>query len=696
MNTVSQSEVHALNAVAAAAAVAAGSAPSLADAITVPEVAPYQLHLIALSKLRPSSRNVRKSGGTSIPSLSSSILRVGLLQNLTVVASVDGEHFEVVAGKRRLAALKLLAKRRKLGRDHPVPCLLVPDASARTVSLTENAQRVSMGAIEELRAWKALAAEGRAVEDIAADFGVTPLVVRRRLKLANVSPRLLADCEAGQVSIEQLMALAITDDHEAQEKAFYEAPQWQRSPDSLRNHLTHDEIDASRDAVARFVGVEAYEAAGGSIRRDLFSDDRDGVFLTDAALLETLARDRLASTAESVQSEGWGWVEVVPRATASELHQFQRARRTRREPNRAEAKRLAKLEAEQNRIQDKLDDEDADLSDDGMQSLHEELDRLGNELDAIEQTLMVYAPGVVPVAGAVVSVDHMGGVMVHRGLLREEQAKALRAQERKDAQESDDASIITSTDTGAGDAEPVKSGISERLAKRLSAHRTVALQAEVARHPQVALVAVVHQLAQRVILDGYGPSPVSITAFPQDRLTHHAPDVDDAPAAVGMREVREAWAARLPSDPQALFAELLAMQQSELLSLLAVCVGYTVSAIASQESEAPAAELAQAVGLDMHDWWTPTAAGYFDHVSKAKALEAVQVFAPGEVNRLAKLKKAQIASEAERLAAGSGWLPAMFRTPEPAAIEQLGTEPDADANADGTGRDAEEEAHATA
>jgi len=102
----------------------------------------------------------------------------------------------------------------------------------------------------------------------------------------------------------------------------------------------------------------------------------------------------------------------------------------------------------------------------------------------------------------------------------------------------------------------------------------------------------------------------------------------------------------------------------ELLSLLALCVGFTVSAITSREGERPAALLAQAVGLDMGQWWTPTAAGYFEHVSKAKALEAVQVFAPGEVHRLGKLKKAQIAAEAERLAAGSGWLPAMFRVPE--------------------------------
>lgn len=692
MNTVTHSEVHALHAVAAAAAVA--SAACVADqAITVPVVAPYELHLIALSKLRPSNRNVRKSGGAAIPELAASIVRVGLLQNLTVIATADGESFEVVAGKRRLAALKLLAKRRKLDRNHPVPCLLVPDASARTVSLTENVHRESMSPVDELFAWKALAAEGRALEDIAADFGVTPLVVKRRLKLANVSPRLLADYQADAVSLEQLMALAITDDHAAQEAAFYEAPHWQRSPDSLRDHLTHEEIDASRDAVARFVGVEAYEAAGGGIRRDLFSDEQGCVFLTDAGLLDTLARDRLAPAAESAQAEGWGWVEVAPRATASELHAFQRARRTRREPDKAEAKRIAKLEAEQSKVRDKLDDEDADLTEDGAQALHEELDRLGCELDAIEQTLMVYASGVVPMAGVVVSVDHTGGVVVHRGLLREEQAKALRAQERQEAgyDSSSNASCAKAEHAG-----PAKAGISEKLAKRLSAHRTVALQAEVARHPHVALVAVVHQLAARVILDGYGPSPISITAVSQDRLTHHAPDVEEAPASVGMREVRDAWAARLPSDPAALFAELLPMPQSELLSLLAVCVGYTVSAIASQENEVPAAMLAQAVNLDMHDWWTPTAAGYFDHVSKAKALEAVQVFAPGEVNRLAKLNKAQIAAEAERLAVGSGWLPVMFRTPDPALGAELAQAAELDTDAAGAEVEGTEEAHAVA
>lgn len=661
MNTATFQET---TAIAAAAAIATGGAAAVA--------ASQELLLIPLSRLRPSSRNVRKSGGTSIPELASSIARVGLLQNLTVVATPDGEHYDVVAGRRRLAALKLLVKRRKLAKDHEVHCLLVADDAARTVSLTENVQREAMSPIEELFAWKDLVAEGRPVEDIAADFGVTPLVVQRRLKLANVSPRLLADFGAQAVTLEQLMALAITDDHAAQEAAFYDSPQWQRSPEVLRDHLTSEEIDASRDAVARFVGLGAYERAGGGIRRDLFADEQSGAFLTDGALLDSLARDKLAPMAEQVRAEGWAWVDAAPRVTSSDLYQFQRARSTRREPNKTEAKCIAKLEIQQAKLQDRVDDENEDMTDEQAQALHTEMDRLGDELEAIERGLVEYPAAVVALAGAVVSVDHAGAVVVHRGLLREEQAKALRTQERQDAA-----------------ADPAKTGMSEKLAKRLSAHRTAALQAEVARHPHIALVAVVHRLALRVIVDSYGSadSSINISASPQDGLGQHAPDMAQSPAAIGMAEVRQAWAERLPEDPEALFAELLAFPQQELLSLLAVCVASTVSVLASHEEEIPATALAQAVSLDMHDWWTPTAAGYFEHVSKAKALEAVQAFSPDQVNRLGKLKKAEIASEAERLAMGTGWLPVMFRK---AAAETLAApEGEADAEASG-GAEAED------
>ena len=195
--------------------------------------------LVPLSRLvlRPSGqmcRNVRKTSRMSIPELAASIQRVGLLQNLIVILAADGLHYEVVAGGRRLAALKLLAKKHRIGKDWDVPCLQVADGTARTASLTENVQREAMHPADQFEAFAALVAEGRPIEDIAADFSVTPLVVQRRLKLANVSPRLMGDYRVDAVSLDQLMALSITDDHAAQEAAFYDAPQWQRQPSALR------------------------------------------------------------------------------------------------------------------------------------------------------------------------------------------------------------------------------------------------------------------------------------------------------------------------------------------------------------------------------------------------------------------------------------------------------------------------------
>ena len=225
------------------------------------------LILVPLSQLLPrrSKRNARKMPRLSIPELAASIARIGLLQNLIVILSADGQTYAVVAGDRRLTALKLLAKKKRIPADYEVPCLLVPDASARTVSLAENLMREQMHPADQFEAFAALVKDGRPIEDIAADFGVSPLVVQRRLKLAHIAPRLMADYRAGTVTLEQLMALTITDDHAAQEAAFYGAPEWQRSPSKLRERLTEREIDATH-ALVRFVGLDTYRQAGGGTR----------------------------------------------------------------------------------------------------------------------------------------------------------------------------------------------------------------------------------------------------------------------------------------------------------------------------------------------------------------------------------------------------------------------------------------------
>lgn len=654
MNAITYTEAHAVNAAAAVPLEAADPTKNLT--------------LVPLSRLvlRPPGRNVRKTPRMSIPELAASIQRVGLLQNLIVIASADGAHYEVVAGGRRLAALKLLAKKHRISKEWEVPCLLVADGTARTASLTENVQREAMHPADQFEAFAALVAEGRPIEDIAADFSVTPLVVQRRLKLANVSPRLMADYRADAVSLDQLMALAITDDHAAQEAAFYDAPTWQRQPSALRDRLTEREIDAYRHPLVRFVGLDTYEAAGGGVRRDLFAEGDAGVYLTDAALLDRLAQDRLAGIAAQVKAEGWAWVDATPGVTHADLHAFQRAPRERREPTKREAQRIEKLQSKMQELASAVDDAlDAD-DEDKADALQEEGKAVGEQLQALEDGLQDYSPTVKAAAGAIITIDRNGQAVIHRGLMREAEAKALRTLERlRQGFSGEDAGNDDEGEDGDGDGQPRTAAMSDRLAQRLSAHRTAALQIEIARHPQVALAALVHGMVQTVLQEShYGHDlPLGVSLKVQDRLEGMAPDWPESPAAVALRELQQVAGEGLPQDSADLFAALLAKSQDELVRLLAVCVAVTVDVVTPRTTrQQPSEELAQAVGLDMAAWWKPTNEGYFRHVPKAAILEAVEQFAPSHVTRLAKLKKADIASEAERLADGTGWMPAIFAT----------------------------------
>jgi ParB family chromosome partitioning protein len=654
--------------------------------ITVPA---QNLIFVPLSQLRPSKRNVRKTAGASITELAASIARVGLLQNLTVILASDGEHHEVVAGGRRLAALKLLAKERRIPKDHEVQCLLIPDVSARTVSLTENVRREAMHLADQFEAFAALVAEGRPIEDIAADFGVTPLVVQRRLKLANVSPRLMADYRADAVTLEQLIALAITDDLAVQEAAFYDAPDWQRSPSALRERLTEREIDAHQHPLVRFVGLAAYEAAGGGTRRDLFAEGETGVYLSDAALLDRLAQEKLAGIAEEVRAEGWAWVEVTPAATYADLQTFQRAPQEKRQPNAREAKRIATLNAKaqaiETALQAAIDAEDEDKA----ATLEGESDRLREQLNDLDTQLATYSPTVRAAAGAVVTIDREGEVAIHRGLLREAEAKSLRllakAQTGIEGKEAE----------GADRPKSDKASLSEKLARRLSAHRTAALQIELARHPQAALAALVQGMVQTVLQDSHALElPIGVEAHAQDGLEAYAPDYPQSPAAVALRDLQQAWRERLPEDEAELFAGLLVLPQEELVRLLAVCVASTVDLVTSRAREVRSAALAQTVGLDMRAWWAPTAEGYFCHVSKAVILEAAQRFAPAHVTRLSKLKKGDLASEAERLAAGTGWIPAVFETAPASGAEPVEATEAVESDTPEDAEDEADEAHA--
>lgn len=126
----------------------------------------------------------------SLPELAASIKDSGVLQNLVVVQAARGR-YEVCAGGRRLAALTLLVQQGDIADNYPVPVLVVPADKSLIASLAENCFHVPMHPADEFAAFARLLAQGKSVEDVAAAFGVTPLIVKRRMKLATVSPRLM-------------------------------------------------------------------------------------------------------------------------------------------------------------------------------------------------------------------------------------------------------------------------------------------------------------------------------------------------------------------------------------------------------------------------------------------------------------------------------------------------------------------------
>lgn len=301
-------------------------------------------HQLVLSQ----DHQARPAGSTprmSIEELAASIKECGILQNLIVVKGARSS-YEVCAGGRRLQALTLLVAAGALPENFPVPVLVVPADRALIASLSENAFHVPMHPADEFEAFGKLLARGKSAEDVAAAFGVSPLVVRRRMRLAAVSPKLIAQFRQDKITLECLMVLASVEDHERQEQAWAGLDTWSRHPDQLRRLLNRGDIESDRNPVARYVTVRAYEKAGGPTRRDLFSQDEKKVYLLDALLLDQLAVAKLQRKAKRVAAEGWKWVDVRPRLIHEEYARHGELRKSHREPDAAEALSLAGLQAQ--------------------------------------------------------------------------------------------------------------------------------------------------------------------------------------------------------------------------------------------------------------------------------------------------------------------------------------------------------------
>lgn len=590
----------------------------------------YAIASIPLSKLVEWNGNVRKTGaGDGLDELTASIAAHGVLQSLVVRKTHRGK-YAIVAGRRRFLALSALAEGGTIEADAPVPCRVIPgSADATEISLTENVVRAAMHPADQFEAFRDLIDAGASVADVAARFGISELAVKKRLKLARVSPIVFEAYRAGNLTLDQVQAFAVSDDHAAQDRVLGELSGRNSDPDDIRGALTCDEIPAT-DKRARFVTLPAYEEAGGTFRRDLFAEGDEGVFLLDAELLDRLVKDKLEAFADVVRAEGWKWVEA-----ANELdYEARGAFRTRRpaplplsEEAEAEQRRLS---AEYESLFDENDEPDEETS--------ERLDAIEARIAELGDTQCAYTPDVLAIAGAFVTIGEDGEPEVLRGIVRPED------------EPEDERS-----------APKPRPEFSAALVESLTEAKSAAISATLAGQPGIALASVVHALAGKVFrLFGSDSSLQVKVELPRLR--------EASTGAEALDLAHEQWAERLPERADALWQWCLAQDQATLLDLLAYCAARTVNTVQVKQDHpgcqrlAHANALAAALNLEMTQWFTPTATNFFMRVGRTTVLSAMAEAKGAPAKRSwEKLKKPALAALAEREIAGTGWLPQPLR-----------------------------------
>ncbi|MBX3671036.1 MAG: ParB N-terminal domain-containing protein [Rhodocyclaceae bacterium] len=631
-----------------------------------------EMREIPLNKLKPSPANVRRTvTDAGIEELAASIAAHGLLQMPVVQPERTGEGEEtgcylVTAGERRRKALLLLVTQKKLKKSAPITCLVRADGNAEELSLVENTVRLPMHPADQFEAFARLHSEqGLGHEEIAARFGVTPGVVRQRLKLAAVSPTLMARYREGELSLEQLMAFAVTDDHVLQEETLTQLA-WNRSPETIRKALTSRHV-SPRDRRAIFVGTEAYEAAGGAILRDLFAEDGGG-WLTDSQLLDRLVREKLEAAAAAIRDGGWKWVEV--HAEYPHALPFTRIRMQTVPLSGEDQARLDAITARYDELAAQHEGED-----EVPEEVSAEIDAIDAEIAMLQQKQVAYLPEDIARAGVIVSLGQDGQLRIERGLVKPEDRIEAAPAERP-------AAVTGADDRGNSPEEPDGlRPLPDTLLADLTAHRTAALQECLAARPDVALTALTHALALQTFGGGgYDPPNCLGIKLETASLEGSSPGIGGSRAGEAMVRRHEAWARRLPASGE-LWTWIDTQDASTRLDLLAYCVARTIDAMrypnGRRRALAHADQLAMAVSLDMTAWWEATGERYLARVPKARILEAVREGASErEAESLAGLKKDAMTLHAERLLAGKGWLPEVLRAPAlPASVEADKDEP---------------------
>ena len=387
---------------------------------------------IPLSQLQHSPENASRVDNydpDALAELEASIMAHGLLENLVVV-KLEGGCFDVVAGGRRLTALQELAGAGELDPAWPVPCLILPEgADAVEASLAENVVRVAMHPADQVEAFAKLAERGSSVVQIANRFGCPERLVKQRLALGGVAPEVMDAYRAGKLTLDEVGAFAITADWERQRKILETDGPLALSSWSIRRHLLGGKVSKS-SSNARFVGMDAYRAAGGTITEDLFSQQDGEFLLDDEPLLLNLAMEKLEMEAAKVRGD-WKWVEVMPECDWQELAKHSRPSRS-PEPGKLTEEEEAEQEgliARDAAFEEASAAQGDDLDDDDRLAEWDAIRERLLELQALPAERATYSEEQRQNAGVIFFVEN-GELSSTKGLVRKAGMKNV---QRKDA-----------------------------------------------------------------------------------------------------------------------------------------------------------------------------------------------------------------------------------------------------------------------
>lgn len=575
---------------------------------------------IPLEMLTLSDLNPRKAVSEAhIASLADSIERFGLIHNLAGLMDEDGK-VGIVAGGCRLRAIQLIAERSK---DHPfatVPVKLAADAAeAEDWASAENAAREDMTPADEIRAFGRMKTRGATVPEIALAFAVTEARVYQRLALANLPEPVLAALAAGEISLGSAKAFTLSDDESLTLGILDQVKGQAVSESAIKNALHPDAIKAS-DRRAKFVGIDACEAEGGAVTRDLFSDE---VFLASPALLDQLFAEKLeTASTDLVEAQGWAWAETRSEAWLNyyDLDQMKLAR-------------FYPIEGELTEAEAEEYDELAELANSDV------LDENGETRLAALQAILdgEYSEEQKAHAGCIILVNGSGKLEVTAGLVRPEDKKA-----------AIEAGVLQAPQSSKSDAP--KSRYSQKLTADMQAIRLASVQAALLAKPELVLD-----------LLGFGLSDASgifesVFGIRLNRPTN-APSVEDGfssePRLDHGMDGNEYWQNGTRIED---LAEAFATFRDNGKKTRNAQITEAITRTLPYQAGDPAFFnlIADEAGADIRKHWTPTAENFFGRVSAPYLVDLMCEFLDCDarddrVSAFAKLKKAEKAEKMTKL-----------------------------------------------